>query len=106
MEDSTRSAASEVVLALSAGMPAALRKAPETKSLLFPAFVSMLMEVEKDSNVWAATEEDGDNVGKDPVSTAISSLTRLSEDLGDNTTLTASQPLLSECFASDDWIKQ
>ena len=47
----------------------------------------MLMEVEKDDTVWTETEEDADNVGKDPVSTATSSLSRLSEDLGGKTAL-------------------
>lgn len=56
LEDSTRSAASEVILALSSGMPAALRKTVETQSLLFPAFIGMLMEVEKDDAVWTETE--------------------------------------------------
>ena len=94
LEDSTRSAASEVILALSSGMPAALRKTVETQSLLFPAFIGMLMEVEKDDAVWTETEQDADNIGKDPVSTAISSLTRLSEDLGGKTALACSQPII------------
>jgi hypothetical protein len=37
-------------------MPAALRKTVETQSLLFPAFIGMLMEVEKDDAVWTETE--------------------------------------------------
>ena len=87
LDDSTRSAASEVVLSLSGSMPAALRKTPETQSLLFPALVSMFMEVEKNDQVWTESEEDADNVDKNPVSTATSVLSRLSEDLGGKTTL-------------------
>jgi hypothetical protein len=87
LDDSTRSAASEVVLSLSGSMPAALRKTPETQSLLFPALVSMFMEVEKNDQVWTESEEDADNVDKNPVSTATSVLSRLSEDLGGKTTM-------------------
>mgnify|MGYP000877027234 CR=1 FL=1 len=87
-------------------MPAVLRKTPETQSLLFPALVSMLMEVEKDDATWTETEEDADNVGKDAISTGINSLTRLCEDLGGKTTLACAQPILKECLSSPDWIKQ
>ena len=47
-EDGTRSAAIEVVLALSSQMPASLRKLEETKNLFLPALVQMLTEVEED----------------------------------------------------------
>jgi hypothetical protein len=67
-------------------MPAALRKAEGTKTLVYPALVGMLTEVEKDDSVWSQLEEDQDGVGKDPVSTAISAISRLSEDLGSKTT--------------------
>ena len=56
-----------MILSLSGTMPAALRKAEGTKTLVYPALVSMLTEVEKDDSVWAQTEEDQDGVGKDPV---------------------------------------
>jgi hypothetical protein len=67
-------------------MPAALRKAEGTKTLVYPALVGMLTEVEKGDSVWSQLEEDQDGVGKDPVSTAISAISRLSEDLGSKTT--------------------
>lgn len=89
-EDATRSAAVEVILSLSGTMPAVLRKAPETKNSFFPALVSMLMEVEKDNAVWEQQEEDEDAIGKDPVSTAVHALVRLSEDLNAKTTLECS----------------
>jgi hypothetical protein len=47
-EDSTRSAATEVVLTLAQQMPASLRKAEETKTMLFPALIQMMTEVEED----------------------------------------------------------
>lgn len=72
-------------------MPAALRKAPETKNLLFPALTSMLFEVELNDADWESREEDTDAVGKDPVSTAMSAITRLSEDLGSKTTLESAE---------------
>lgn len=86
-EDGTRAAAAEVILALSGNMPATMRKAPETKSLVFPAFVSMLMEVETDDAVWENDQDDQEGLGKDPYSTAVNSLTRLCEDLGGKTSL-------------------
>lgn len=68
-------------------MPAALRKAPTLKTQFFPALVQMMMQVEKDDSVWATIDEESDLVGKDPVSTAMSAISRLSEDLGEKTTL-------------------
>jgi len=47
----------------------------------------MMMQVEKDDKVWATLDEEQDLVGKDPVSTAMSAISRLSEDLGEKTTL-------------------
>ena len=47
----------------------------------------MFMEVEKNDQVWTESEEDADNVDKNPVSTATSVLSRLSEDLGGKTTM-------------------
>ena len=57
------------------------------KTCVFPALATMLMEVEKDNATWEELEEDVDMVGKDPVATAMSSLMRLSEDLGCKTTI-------------------
>ena len=105
-EDGTRAAAAEVVLALSGNMPAALRKAPETKTMIFPAFVSMLMEVETDDSVWLESQDDQDNLGKDPYSTAMNSLTRLCDDIGGKTTLECAQPLLGQTVPSTEWVKQ
>lgn len=68
-------------------MPAALRKAPTLKTQFFPALVQMMMQVEKDDSIWATIDEESDLVGKDPVSTAMSAISRLSEDLGEKTTL-------------------
>ena len=48
-ENGTRSAATEVVLALSSQMPASLRKIDETRTMLIPALVQMLAEVEEDN---------------------------------------------------------
>jgi hypothetical protein len=57
------------------------------KTQFLPALVKMMMEVEKDDNVWANIDEESELVSKDPVTTAISAISRLSEDLGDKTTL-------------------
>lgn len=95
-EDGTRAAAVEVALSVAEEMPAALRKAPETKTQLFPALTRMLMEVEKDEAAWSEAIEDPDMVESDPVSTAMSSITRLAEALGEKTTLAATQAILNE----------
>jgi hypothetical protein len=50
-------------------MSAALRKAPETQSMVFPALTCMLMEVEKNTEAWATADEDPEMVSSDPVST-------------------------------------
>jgi len=86
-EDGTRAAAIEVVLSLSANMPAPIRKAPETKNILFPALTQMLMEVTSDETEWLSEVPDDENFKIDPVSTASSSISRLAEDLGEKTTL-------------------
>lgn len=85
----TRSAAVEVVLALSEEMPAALRKAPETTSCFFPALVSMLTEVEEDDDTWAEEVENKDMLGSDPYSTAVQAISRFCRDIGEKKTLEA-----------------
>ena len=64
------------------------------------------MEVEKDDNVWANIDDESELVSKDPVTTAISAISRLSEDLGDKTTLQCAQPIIAECINSQDWIQR
>ena len=86
-EDGTRSAAIEVVLSLSATMPAPIRKAAETKTIFFPTLARMLMEVTEDDAEWLTEVEDVDKLASNPVSTASSSVSRLAEDLGEKTTL-------------------
>lgn len=106
-DDGTRASAIEVALALAEQMPASLRKAPETKSMLVPAITQMLLEVEEDDETWEETVEDKDRLATDPVSTAASSLSRLTADLGEKTTLLCCQPIIGELIASgDSWIKR
>jgi len=47
----------------------------------------MMMEVDKDDNNWANVYEESDLVSKDPVTTAMSAISRLADDLGEKTTL-------------------
>ena len=105
-EDGTRSAAIEVVLALSEKMAAPIRKAPETKSVLFPALVQMLMEVTTDEAEWQEEAEDYQHLGTNPVSTAQSSIMRLAADLGEKTTLVCCQPIITECVRSQTPIQR
>ena len=101
MEDGTRTAAIEVVLALAENMPAPIRKAPETKTVFIPALARMLMEVTADDAEWLEEAEDTDNLASNPVSTAASSIQRLSQCLGEKTTLVCCQPIIAECVRSD-----
>jgi hypothetical protein len=39
-------------------MPASLRKIEETKSMLFPAIISLMTEVEDDIEIWAESNEE------------------------------------------------
>jgi len=75
------------VLALSEQMPAPIRKAPETKAVFIPALTQMLMEVTVDDAEWQTEVEDTDRLASNPVSTAASSIERLSNDLGEKTIL-------------------
>lgn len=103
LDAGTRSAAIEVVLSLSSEMPAALRKAPETSTKLFPALVQMLTEVEEDEATWVETVENKEMLGSDPYSIAVSQISRLVGDLGEKKTLEAAQPLISKCIQSQHW---
>ena len=94
-EDGTRSAAIEVVLSLSEKMAAPIRKAAETKTVLLPALVQMLMEVTTDEAEWLQEADDYENLGTNPVSTAQSSIYRLAADLGEKTTLVCCQPIIT-----------
>ena len=101
-EDGTRSAAIEVVLALSGAMPASIRKAAETGTLFFPTLVQMLTEGTSDDSEWQSQAEDLDKLSTDTVSTAASSISRLAEDLGEKKTLEFCKPIIQECVRSEE----
>ena len=105
-EPGTRAAAIEVVLSLSSEMSAPIRKAPETKTQLYPALIGMLMEVTTDDAEWLAEAEDIDNFETNPASTAKSSIERLSADLGEKTTLACCQPIIAEAVRSDEAVRK
>ena len=102
-EQGTRSTATEVVLALSAQMPAVLRKTEETMSMFLPALVKMLTEVEEDEGVWADTEEEKEMSGTDPYSTAVNAINRVSVDLGEKCILGPCSVLIQAAVKSDKW---
>lgn len=62
------------------------------------------MEVEKDDATWEELEED--ELGKDPVSTAMNTLMRLSDDLGAKTTIACTDPIVQELLQASEWDKQ
>jgi len=84
-------------------MPASLRKAPETASLFFPALVKMLMEVETNQESWSTCEQDSEMVNSDPATTAMSSISRLANDLGEKTMMVCSQNVILECISQPTW---
>ena len=84
-ENTTRSSATEVILALSQQLPASLRKLAETTSMLIPALVALLSEVEEDVQAWSQIMEEQSS--SDPQQTAINAINRLSMDLGEKTIL-------------------
>ena len=105
-EEGTRAAAIELGLALAEAMPASLRKSPDTTSKFVSTLVGMLMEVETDEATWAETVEETDKLNTDPVSTASSALTRLSESLGEKTILAVCQPIIMESVAHATWMNR
>ena len=105
-EPGTRSAAIEVVLSLSAEMPAALRKAPETSTTFFPALVKMLTEVEQDEETWKEAVESKDMLGSDVFSTGISAIQRFSKDIGEKKTLEATTSLVTKLIQSENWVER
>ena len=62
-------------------MPASLRKADETKTMLFPALVQMMTEVEEDMDTWATTNEEKVVGQTDPFNTAVNAINTLSNAL-------------------------
>jgi hypothetical protein len=104
-EDGTRSAAIEVVLALSSQMPASLRKLEETKNLFLPALVQMLTEVEEDQSVWEeSTDEKVAEVGNtDPHSVAINAINCISNDLGEKVVMAPFSTIIQTCIKSGKW---
>ena len=84
-------------------MPASLRKIEETKTMLIPALVKMLTEVEEDEETWAQSTENKDQGSLDPYSTAINAINRLSNDLGEKTVLASCTPIIKTCIMSQDW---
>ena len=104
-EDGTRSAATEVVLALSSQMPASLRKLEETRTQFLPALVQMLTEVEEDNDVWAeSTDEKQAEVGNtDPHNVAINAINCISNDLGEKTVMAPFSALIQTCIKSAKW---
>jgi hypothetical protein len=84
-------------------MPASLRKAAETKSMLFPALFSMLAELDDDLETWAISTDD-DAIGQtDPHNTALNAINKLSLDLGEKTVMAATSGLIQTYIKSEDW---
>jgi hypothetical protein len=101
-ENGTRSAATEVILALSREMPASIRKLEETKNMLLPALFQMLTEVEEDMDTWAeSTDEKEAAVGNtDPYNVAVNAINCISTDLGEKTVLIPFTALIQNCIKS------
>ena len=63
----------------------------------------MLLEVEPDESIWAEQIDDPQKTETDPVSTASTALVRLSDKLGEKTTLAICQPMILELLKSTEW---
>lgn len=75
-------------------MPASLRKAEETKTMLFPALVQMMTEVEDDIELWATTNEEKVVGQTDPFNTAVNAINTLSVSLQEKTVLAGTTSLI------------
>ena len=67
---------------------------------MFPALTQMLMEINTNDDEWQQEVEDYACLATNPVSTASSSIVRLSADLGEKTTLDCCNPIIRECVSS------
>lgn len=84
-------------------MPAALRKADETKTMLFPALIQMMTEVEEDMDTWAASQEEKVVGQTDPFNTAVNAINTLSNCLQEKTVLAGTTTLIQKCLTSGNW---
>ena len=77
-------------------MPASLRKAAaaETKTMLFPALVQMMTELDNDMDTWATSTDDEAAGQTDPYNTAVNAVNKLSVDLGEKTVMAATSGLI------------
>lgn len=62
-EETTRASAGELINVYAEKMPAAVRKADETKTLLFPALAQMMCEIEDTNEEWSSHDDDDKVVG-------------------------------------------
>jgi hypothetical protein len=102
-EVQTRTSANEVILTLADHMPAALRKADQTKEKFLPALLKMLCEIEEDEETWASTNEESEISKNDVHSIARSAFVRISTQLGEKTMMSTMSPLIKACISSDKW---
>jgi hypothetical protein len=86
-------------------MPASLRKLEETKTMLIPALLQMLSEVEEDLDTWAeqVEEKEGAVGTTDPHHVAINAINCISTDLGEKTILIPFTGFIQKCVQSASW---
>lgn len=78
-----------------------MRKAEETKTMLFPALAQMLSEVDDDQEEWAATEDDDKLVCAGKINfVAKDSINIISLSLGEKVVLSSAVPLLKAMIKS------
>lgn len=92
-----------MVLALASQIPASLRKADETKTMLLPSLIALLTEVETDDQVWAETSEEKESGSTAPYHTAVQAINRISVDLGEKTILPTCSSYIQHYIKSSDW---
>jgi hypothetical protein len=85
-------------------MPASLRKIEETKTLLFPALVTLLTEVDDDMDAWSTTNEEKMVGQTDPFNTAVNAINTLSIALQEKTVMPITSNLIKTCLSNTgDW---
>ena len=84
-------------------MPASLRKAPETKDMLFPTLVTLLTELDDDQETWSTTNEEKMVGQTDPFNTAVNALNTISMALQEKTIMPITAGLIKTCISSTEW---
>lgn len=106
-EDETRQSALEIISTLAENSPQVLREnQDDLKEHFFAAIAQMLTEPTNvdDPEAWAAEIEEEELQAKnDPCSVASEALARISDDLGEKTTIACVTDLIKQAISNEKW---